>query len=159
MEEVVAVVEDKEVEVVEDVEEEEVEVVVGSVVVGAELELVVEVVDMEVTSAVVGSVEVVSVVDSDVVVGSVVVVVTGTEVATGSEWVVALLSRFMTFRRLANVSSSSCRASAAWMSVGKTPCWNLLDRACRASCMEFTLIPANTSWRDSRWTPVSSIAD
>jgi hypothetical protein len=106
-------------------------VVVTAVVVGTELELelVVDVVDG-------------SVVDLEVVVCTVVVgislleleVVTGTEVVVEStDAVVELLSRLASLTRLAIVSSSPCRASAALMSVGKMPSWNLRDRACRAS--------------------------
>lgn len=68
----------------------------------------------------------------------VVVVVVGTEVVVvvvevGSKEAVELLSRLASLTRLAMVSSSPCRASAALMSVGKMPSWNLRDRACRAS--------------------------
>jgi hypothetical protein len=106
-------------------------VVDTAVVVGTELELelVVDVVDG-------------SVVDLEVVVCTVVVgvsllelvVVTGTEVVVEStDAVVELLSRLASLTRLAIVSSSPCRASAALMSVGKMPSWNLRERACRAS--------------------------
>lgn len=82
----------------------------------------------------------------------------GTELKIGSIWEVALLSRLTTFSTLAMVSSSSFKASAALMSVGKMPSWNLAERACRASWMEPTLILASTSWRDSRGTRVSASA-
>jgi hypothetical protein len=102
-----------------------------SVVVGTELELElgVDVVDG-------------SVVDLEVVVCTVVVgislleleLVTGTEVVVEStDVVVELLSRLASLTRLAIVTSSPCRASAALMSVGKMPSWNLRERACRAS--------------------------
>lgn len=108
-----------------------VDVVDTAVVVGTkvELELVVDVVDG-------------SVVDLEVIVCTVVVgislleleVVIGTEVVVGStDAVVELLSRLASLTRLAIVSSSPCRASAALMSVGKMPSWNLRERACRAS--------------------------
>jgi hypothetical protein len=106
-------------------------VVDSSVVVGTELELElgVDVVDG-------------SVVDLEVVVCTVVVgislleleLVTGTEVVVEStDVVVELLSRLASLTRLAIVTSSPCRASAALMSVGKMPSWNLRERACRAS--------------------------
>lgn len=68
-----------------------------------------------------------------VVVMMMVEVVAGTEVVVGSGEVVELLSRLASLTRVAMVSSSPCRASAALMSVSKTPCWNLRERVCRAS--------------------------
>lgn len=113
-------------------------VVVVEVVDGTELEveLVVDVVDcaVVVVEVVVGTaLVVVSLLELELV------VVTGTEVVVGSADVVGsgeaveLLSRLASLTRLAIVSSSPCRASAALMSVGKTPSWNLRERACRAS--------------------------
>lgn len=115
------------------VEVVEVEVVVGgSVEVGVGLELELEVDDVEVVSDEVGLVVVVStVVDGSLLV--VVVGVAGVDVEAGSGWVVELPSRLAIFNRVAMDSSSSCRASAALMSVGKIPSRNFLDRACRAS--------------------------
>lgn len=97
------------------------------------VELVVDVVDGTevVVEVVVGTLVVVWLLELVVV-----VVLVGTEVVVvvvGSGEAVELLSRLASLTRLAMVSSSPCRASAALMSVGKMPCWNLRDRACRAS--------------------------
>lgn len=99
------------------------------------VELVVDVVDGTevVVEVVVGTLVVVWLLELEVVV----VVLAGTEVVVvvevGSGEAVELLSRLASLTRLAMVSSSPCRASAALMSVGKMPSWNLRDRACRAS--------------------------
>lgn len=110
-------------------------VVVASVVVGTELELELEL-ELEVVGTVLGSAEVVGseVVWAEVVAGSL-LVVSGlvTEVVAGWEAAAVVLSRLTSLRKLAIFSSSSWRASAAFMSVGKMPCWNFLDNACRAS--------------------------
>jgi hypothetical protein len=101
------------------------------------VELVVDVVDGTevVVEVVVGTLVVVWLLELEVVVvvlvGTAVVVVVVVEVGSGEA--VELLSRLASLTRLAMVSSSPCRASAALMSVGKTPSWNLRDRACRAS--------------------------
>lgn len=112
------------------------EVVVTSVDVGAELELELEVeVELELElDLVVGTAdEVVSVVVSAEVVGSLLEVVgAADELEAGSE-VVVLSWRFTTRSRLAIFSSSSFRASAALMSVGKMPSRNLVEKACKAS--------------------------
>lgn len=97
------------------------------------VELVVDVVDGTevVVEVVVGTLVVVWLLELVVV-----VVLVGTEVVVvvvGSGEAVELLSRLASLTRVAMVSSSPCRASAALMSVGKMPCWNLRDRACRAS--------------------------
>lgn len=133
------------------VEEDAVVVVGGSVELGmfvSELEL-----GLGSEGVVVGSVEDVVVVLDPVFVGSAVVEVsplleddedeeveveevkmgTGTETEPGSVGRVPLLSRLASFTRLAMVSCSSCRASAAMMSVRKMPSRNLADRAWRAS--------------------------
>lgn len=100
------------------------------------VELVVDVVDGTevVVEVVLGTLVVVWLLELEVVV----VVLAGTEVVVvvvevGSGEAVELLSRLASLTRLAMVSSSPCRASAALMSVGKMPSWNLRDRACRAS--------------------------
>lgn len=97
------------------------------------VELVVDVVDGTevVVEVVVGTLVVVWLLELVVVL----VVLAGTEVVVevDSGEAVELLSRLASLTRLAMVSSSPCRASAALMSVGKMPSWNLRDRACRAS--------------------------
>lgn len=149
VDEVLVVVESVEGTVVEDVlgtvddELSVVEVVVTSVDVGAGLELELELVlELELElELVVGTVdELVSVVLTEVVgsmleevVGAADEVEAGSEVLeTGSE-VVVLSWRFTTRSRLAIFSSSSFRASAALMSVGKMPSRNLVEKACKAS--------------------------
>lgn len=144
-------------------------VVGGSVELGMELELELEL-GLGSAEVVVGSVEdVLGGSEEDVLLGSAVVedsslleeegeVGVEAELEPRSAWEVALLSRLATLSRLAMVSSSSCRASAALMSVGKMPSRNLVERACRASWMEATLMPASTSWRDSRGTRSASLA-
>lgn len=98
------------------------------------VELVVDVVDGTevVVEVVVGTLVVVWLLELVVVL----VVLAGTEVVVvevDSGEAVELLSRLASLTRLAMVSSSPCRASAALMSVGKMPSWNLRNRACRAS--------------------------
>lgn len=125
------------------------EVVVTSVELGAELELVVELVvevesfvesllELELELVVLGTVEEVDSeevlwVGSAVVVGLMLVVVAAADVVEAVSDVVAFSWRFTTRSRLAIFSSSSFRASAALMSVGKTPSRNLVERACKAS--------------------------
>jgi len=144
-------------------------VVVTSVEVGAELELGLEL-ELELglelepelelvvmgTVVEVGSDEALPVV-SAVVVGSLLELAGAADEVEAVSELVALSWRFTTRSMLAIFSSSSCRASAALMSVGKMPWRNLVEKACKASWMEASLIPSSASSRDSRGTMLSSM--